>query len=142
MVFRGLERTEPPSGFWAGTQQQYFDLYAATARAIKSVSPDYKVGGPATAGCGWVPEFIHFCDTNHAPVDFISTHTYGVESGYLDVTGTPGTAVPCSTEAAKNKPGAAATATPGPLRGRGTRFSGRSKALPFSQACIGRLARL
>jgi len=78
-------------GFWAGTQQQYFDLYAATARAIKSVSADYKVGGPATAGCGWVPEFIHFCDTNHAPVDFISTHTYGVESGYLDENGNSGT---------------------------------------------------
>jgi len=78
-------------GFWAGTQQQYFDLYAATARAIKSVSPDYKVGGPATAGCGWVPEFIHFCDTNHAPVDFIATHTYGVESGFLDEHGDAGT---------------------------------------------------
>jgi len=80
-------------GFWAGTQQQYFDLYAATARAIKSVSPDYKVGGPATAGCGWIPEFLHFCDTNHAPVDFVSTHTYGVESGYLDETATHGTAL-------------------------------------------------
>lgn len=79
------------NGFWTGTQQQYFDFYAATARAIKSVSPNYKVGGPATAGCGWVPEFIHFCDTNHAPLDFISTHTYGVESGYLDATGTHGT---------------------------------------------------
>ena len=79
------------SGFFSGTQQQYFDLYAATARAIKSVSADYKVGGPATAGCGWVPEFIHFCDTNHAPVDFISTHTYGVESGFLDEHGDAGT---------------------------------------------------
>mgnify|MGYP001556412721 CR=1 FL=1 len=81
------------NGFWTGTQQDYFNFYAATARAIKSVSPDYKVGGPATAGCGWVPEFIHFCDTNHAPVDFISTHTYGVDSGYLDATGTHGTAL-------------------------------------------------
>jgi xylan 1,4-beta-xylosidase len=80
-------------GFWAGTQQQYFDLYAATARAIKSVSPDYKVGGPGTAGCGWITEFLHFCDTNHAPVDFVSTHTYGVESGYLDETATHGTAL-------------------------------------------------
>ena len=44
-------------GFWAGTQQQYFDLYAASARAIKSVSPEYKVGGPGTAGCGWIKEF-------------------------------------------------------------------------------------
>jgi xylan 1,4-beta-xylosidase len=80
-------------GFWAGTQQQYFDLYAASAHAIKSVSPDYKVGGPATAGCGWITEFLHFCDTNHAPVDFVSTHTYGVESGYLDETATHGTAL-------------------------------------------------
>ena len=38
------------NGFWTGTQQDYFNLYAATARAIKSVSPDYKVGGPGTAG--------------------------------------------------------------------------------------------
>jgi xylan 1,4-beta-xylosidase len=80
-------------GFWTGSQQDYFNLYAASARAIKSVSPDYKVGGPATAGCGWVPEFIHFCDTNHAPVDFISTHTYGVDQGYLDETATHGTAL-------------------------------------------------
>jgi len=80
-------------GFWDGTQQQYFDLYAATARAIKSVSPDYKVGGPGTAGCGWIPEFINFCKTNDAPVDFVSTHTYGVESGYLDETATHGTAL-------------------------------------------------
>jgi xylan 1,4-beta-xylosidase len=80
-------------GFWAGSQQDYLNLYAATASAIKSVSPDYKVGGPATAGCGWISEFIHFCDTNHAPVDFISTHTYGVDAGYLDETGTHGTAL-------------------------------------------------
>ena len=79
------------SGFFAGTQQDYFNLYAVTARAIKSVSADYKVGGPATAGCAWVPEFIHFCDTNHTPVDFISTHTYGVESGFLDEHGDTGT---------------------------------------------------
>jgi xylan 1,4-beta-xylosidase len=79
------------SGFFAGTQQDYFDLYAVTARAIKSVSPQYKVGGPATAGCGWIPEFINFCATNHSPVDFISTHTYGVVSGYLDENGNAGT---------------------------------------------------
>jgi xylan 1,4-beta-xylosidase len=70
--------------FWTGTQQQYFDLYAATARAIKSVSPHYRVGGPATAGCAWIPEFIHYCDTNHVPLDFVSTHTYAVDGGFLD----------------------------------------------------------
>jgi xylan 1,4-beta-xylosidase len=79
------------SGFFAGTQRDYFNLYAVTARAIKSVSPQYKVGGPATAGCAWVPEFINFCATNHSPVDFISTHTYSVTSGYLDENGNAGT---------------------------------------------------
>jgi xylan 1,4-beta-xylosidase len=78
-------------GFFDGTQQDYFDLYAVTARAIKDVSPAYKVGGPATAGCAWVPEFIRFCVTNPAPVDFISTHTYAVTSGYLDEKGNAGT---------------------------------------------------
>jgi xylan 1,4-beta-xylosidase len=77
--------------FFHGTQQDYFNLYAVTARAIKDVSPDYKVGGPATAGCLWVLDFIRFCATNHAPVDFISTHDYCVDSGYLDENGNAGT---------------------------------------------------
>jgi xylan 1,4-beta-xylosidase len=78
-------------GFFAGTQQEYFDLYAVTARAIKSVSPAYRVGGPATAGCAWVPEFVKFCAANHVPVDFVSTHDYAVDSGHLDETGHAGT---------------------------------------------------
>jgi xylan 1,4-beta-xylosidase len=78
-------------GFFAGTQQDYFNLYAITARAIKSVSPAYRVGGPATAGCAWVPEFIHYCASNQVPVDFVSTHDYSVESGHLDETGNAGT---------------------------------------------------
>jgi len=36
--------------FWSGDQAEYFKLYEVTARAIKSVSADYRVGGPATAG--------------------------------------------------------------------------------------------
>ena len=78
-------------GFFAGTQQDYFDLYAVTARAIKSVSPQYRVGGPATAGCGWISEFINFCVTNSSPVDFIATHTYAVTQGFLDAEGNGGT---------------------------------------------------
>ena len=81
------------NAFWSGTREQYFELYAATARAIKQVSPAYKVGGPGTAGCGWVPEFLGFCRQGAVPVDFISTHTYGVQAGHLDATGTAGTAL-------------------------------------------------
>lgn len=78
-------------GFFTGTQQDYFKLYKETALAIKSVSPKYRVGGPATAGNAWVPEMIDFCIKEKAPIDFISTHDYGVNQGFLDETGTSGT---------------------------------------------------
>lgn len=78
-------------GFWTGTQEEYFKLYDYTARAVKSVNPAYKVGGPATAGAAWVPETIDFCSKNNVPLDFISTHTYGVSQGYLDEFGGSGT---------------------------------------------------
>ncbi|WP_281337404.1 GH39 family glycosyl hydrolase [Flavobacterium eburneipallidum] len=77
--------------FWTGTQEEYFKLYEHSARAIKSVNGDYKVGGPATAGAGWVPETIEFATKNNVPLDFISTHTYGVKQGFLDEYGTTGT---------------------------------------------------
>lgn len=78
-------------GFWTGTMEEYFKLYDYAVRGIKSVNPEYKVGGPATAGAAWVPEMIQFCEENSVPIDFISTHSYGVKQGYLDETGTSGT---------------------------------------------------
>ena len=80
-------------GFWTGDQQDYFKLYAASATAIKSVSPQYRVGGPATAGNGWITDFIRYCTDHHTPVDFVSTHTYGVGQGFLDADGSRGTVV-------------------------------------------------
>jgi len=78
-------------GFWAGTQQDYFKLYTYSARAIKSVNPAYRVGGPATAGAAWEPEMIAFCQKERVPLDFISTHAYGVKQGFLDEYGNSGT---------------------------------------------------
>ncbi|WP_308991032.1 glycoside hydrolase [Mariniflexile litorale] len=78
-------------GFWSGTQEEYFKLYDYAVRAVKRVNALYKVGGPATAGNAWVSETIEYCDTNNTPIDFISTHDYGVKHGYLDETGTSGT---------------------------------------------------
>ncbi|QBE65339.1 GH39 family glycosyl hydrolase [Pseudoduganella lutea] len=78
-------------GFWAGTQEEYFRLYDHAARAIKSVSPAYRVGGPATAGAAWIPEMIAHATRNQVPLDFVSTHTYGVSEGFLDEFGTKGT---------------------------------------------------
>lgn len=78
-------------GFWAGTQEEYFKLYKYAVEAIKKVNPEYIVGGPATAGAAWEPEMIEFCEKNNVPIDFISTHAYGVNQGYLDEFGNTGT---------------------------------------------------
>jgi xylan 1,4-beta-xylosidase len=79
--------------FFTGTREDYFKLYAVTARAIKSVSPDYRVGGPATAMGQFDEPFISFCHTDHVPLDFISSHTYGVKGGYVDESGQRGTVI-------------------------------------------------
>ena len=68
---------EPDLGiFFAGTQKDYFKLYETTARAIKSVDENLRVGGPSTSACRWIPEFLEFCETNDVPCDFVSTHHY------------------------------------------------------------------
>lgn len=74
--------------FWERADQAaYFDLYARTARALKAIDPALKVGGPSTAGAAWVPEFIAFAAARQVPVDFITTHTYGVDGGFIDEQG-------------------------------------------------------
>lgn len=78
-------------GFWTGTQEEYFKLYKYTSEAVKSVNSAYRVGGPATAGAAWESELIDFCVNNKLPLDFISTHSYGVRQGYLDEYGNSGT---------------------------------------------------
>ena len=78
-------------GFWSGTQEEYFNLYKYSVNAIKSVNSAYRVGGPGTAGAAWEPELIDFCTKNNLPIDFISTHSYGVKQGYLDEYGNSGT---------------------------------------------------
>lgn len=77
--------------FFTGTMEDYFKLYAETVSAIKSVSENFKVGGPATAGNAWIPDMIGFCSANKVPIDFISTHDYGVKQGFVDITGNTGT---------------------------------------------------
>ena len=72
-------------GFWERADQKaYFELYANTARALKKVDTALKLGGPSTAGAAWVPELLAYAKANDVPVDFVTTHTYGVEEGFLD----------------------------------------------------------
>ncbi len=76
------------SGFWEGASQKaYFKLYDVTARTVKSIDPHLRVGGPATAGAAWIPQFLAHVKERGAPVDFVTTHTYGVLGGFLDQNG-------------------------------------------------------
>jgi xylan 1,4-beta-xylosidase len=67
---------EPNISFWAGTQQQYFELYRQSALALKKVDSQLQVGGPSTAQLAWIPDLIQYCATNGVPLDFVSTHVY------------------------------------------------------------------
>jgi len=69
------------TGFWMGT----------TVRAVKSVDAAYRVGGPATAGSGWIDETLAHCAGKGLPLDFVSTHSYATMSGHLDENGSAGT---------------------------------------------------
>jgi xylan 1,4-beta-xylosidase len=70
---------EPDIAFWNGTPAQatYFKLYDHTARALKSVSPRLRVGGPSTSAVAWIPDFLRHVHQQQVPVDFVSTHAYG-----------------------------------------------------------------
>ncbi len=83
---------EPDLGyFWTGTKEQYLDLYKNTARSIKKVCPGCRVGGPASAMGQIDVDWLAMIAKEHVPADFLSTHTYGVQSGAVDETGTAGT---------------------------------------------------
>jgi len=73
---------EPNIDFWNGIprQKSYFELYAHTARDVKSVSSRLRVGGPATAAASWIGDFLKFTADNRVPVDFVSTHGYADDS--------------------------------------------------------------
>lgn len=67
---------DSPDGFWAGSMEEYFRLYAATVKAIKSLDGSLHVGGPATSNNAWISEMVDFCRESKTPIDFISTHHY------------------------------------------------------------------
>jgi xylan 1,4-beta-xylosidase len=68
------------TGFFSGDMNEYFKLYLVTAKAVKSVSQTYKVGGPATSSSTWMKESLQYFSTIPQLVDFISTHAYGTKS--------------------------------------------------------------
>ncbi len=63
--------------FWSSTRDEWMQLYDVTAAAIKGVDPRLAVGGPSSAAADWVDELFDHTSKSGAPVDFVTTHTYG-----------------------------------------------------------------
>lgn len=62
---------------WTGTPQQFFELYAVAAKAIKRHNPKLMVGGPGLAGnMEFLDDFLTACSESRAPLDFLSWHQY------------------------------------------------------------------
>jgi xylan 1,4-beta-xylosidase len=67
----------------------YFELYEVTARAVASVDPLLRVGGPATQNLLWIPDLLNFTDAGRrVPQRFVSTHYYPTEMGAAEITRT------------------------------------------------------
>ena len=67
---------EPNISFWAGSQDEYFELFRQSALAIKAVDARLQVGGPSTAQLDWILDLIQYCSQKGVPLDFVSTHVY------------------------------------------------------------------
>ncbi len=75
---------------WTGTPEEFFELYAVTAREIKRRWPELKVGGPSVGHTGrfrdgafepgeFLVRFLDYCGENAVPLDFFSWHRYSGE---------------------------------------------------------------
>lgn len=73
-----------PEGFWGGTPEEFYTIYEKTARALKSVDSDLKVGGDAQASphgvSPWREGLLDYCAAHKVPLDFFSWHTYAFGS--------------------------------------------------------------
>jgi xylan 1,4-beta-xylosidase len=66
--------------FFGGTKEDFFRLWSATWRAVKSIDPELKFGGPSTARGEWIPEFLDWTAKDGTPPDYLITHVYNNDS--------------------------------------------------------------
>lgn len=65
---------------WGGTKAQFFDLYEAAAKHLKTCFPKLKIGGPALAWReDWADDFLSEMENRGVPLDFFSWHIYCTE---------------------------------------------------------------
>jgi xylan 1,4-beta-xylosidase len=72
---------EPDISYWRGTPEEFHDLYEVAAKAIRSVLPTARVGGPTVTGgdkgVTFLRGFLTACSERDLPLDFVSFHTKG-----------------------------------------------------------------
>ena len=76
-------------GYFKGTQAEYFKIYDHAVTGAVSAAPEIRIGGPGSAGTGWLHAFLEHCrkGTNDATggrgcrLDFLSWHVYTVGVG-------------------------------------------------------------
>lgn len=80
---------------WAGTPEEFYEMYCVAARHLKDCFPNLKIGGPAMSNayaCGWKTDFeetslkwlegfFEYITTREyeVPLDFFSWHCYDCE---------------------------------------------------------------
>lgn len=102
-LYMGIEYWEiwnEPDGLpnWSGTPEEFYELYAITARHLKACFPEIKIGGYGSTGCfelhndkqapldpnihgtalGYMEGFFRYitAEPTKAPLDFFSWHCY------------------------------------------------------------------
>ncbi len=74
---------EPDIEYWQGKPEEYFATYDSAVKAVKSVLPKARVGGPATTGpanakaADFLNKFLGHVQNTGVPLDFISYHAKG-----------------------------------------------------------------
>ncbi|MBI4730192.1 MAG: hypothetical protein HY775_11970 [Acidobacteria bacterium] len=80
----GIANEPDNPAFWKGTQQEFFESFAAGAKALKAVDPDFVIDGPGLMDprdrsgtlSSWVTGFLDYAELNDVPVDLFSVHAY------------------------------------------------------------------
>lgn len=79
---------EPDLAYWQGTSEEFLELYEQTARTLREVDPEGKIGccavnqwdGRVKGDRGSPPlnqQFIRFAASRRLPLDFVSWHHFG-----------------------------------------------------------------
>ncbi len=67
---------------WLGTPEQFYELFAVTAKHLKARFPELKIGGPAMCWYDepWLEGFFKVLTEQNVPLDFYSWHKYSEDA--------------------------------------------------------------